>query len=106
MSEQKRKTKRTRVVEHIVRTADGGFKRLRLTRKLAMAAMCTECMGFEDNPTNCTVWRCPLFPYRAKTLVTRRGDITAAQLRDILGGNADKVTPTRARGNQTGTTNP
>lgn len=61
-------------VTHTVRTADGRHTVLRLTRKLAMAAMCTECLGFEENPADCTSVLCPLYPFRAKTLRTRRGD--------------------------------
>jgi hypothetical protein len=73
----KRQTKKPRSgsVDHIVRTADGRYKELRLTRKLAMAAFCTECLGFEDNPAECTSPLCPLFPWRVKTLDTRRGNI-------------------------------
>lgn len=62
-------------IEHVIRAANGRYIRLRLTRKLAMAAFCTECMGFEENPAACTSKLCPLHPFRAKTLVTRRGSI-------------------------------
>lgn len=80
MSTHKAKITRIRTAEHVVRTADGRFIGIRLTRKLAMAAMCTECLGFEENPTDCTSPYCPLFPYRAKTLATRRGNITKTEL--------------------------
>lgn len=67
--------KRRGIFEHVIRSADGRFVRLRLTRKLAMAALCTECLGFEDNPANCTAKTCPIYPFRAKTLKTQHGDI-------------------------------
>jgi hypothetical protein len=60
-------------VMHTVRCATDGFIRLRLTRKLAMAVFCTECLGWEDNPANCTALTCPLYPWRVKTLKTQRG---------------------------------
>ena len=86
MSDKKmKKTKLSRAVEHIVKTADGRFKKVRLTRKLAMAAACTECMGFEENPAKCTATTCALFPYRAKTFVTRSGNISASELAKMRG---------------------
>ena len=74
MSNDKKKA-RSGSVYHTVRTADGRYKELKLTRKLAMSAMCTECMGFEGNPADCTSKFCPLFPFRVKTLETQRGTI-------------------------------
>ena len=68
-------TKRAAVPQHTVRCADGRLLSLRLTRKLAMAACCTECMGFESGPQDCTSKLCPMWPYRAKTLRTKRGNI-------------------------------
>jgi hypothetical protein len=62
-------------VMHTVRTADRRFKELKLTRKLAMAAMCTECLGWEHDPKRCTSYHCPLFPFRAATRATRRGNL-------------------------------
>ena len=77
--------KRTGNVDHTVRTADGRYIELRLTRKLAMACMCTECLGFHDNPADCTATLCPLYPFRAKTLRTRRGAIGAASTPEARG---------------------
>lgn len=74
MPQRKNRQPRSGSMMHTVRTADGRYTVLRLTRKLAMAALCTECMGFEDNPADCTSYSCPLYPFRAKTLRTRRGD--------------------------------
>lgn len=60
---------------HRVRTADRGFILLHPYPKgLAVKAMCTECMGFEGNPSECTALTCPLFPYRGKTQRTLRGE--------------------------------
>jgi len=60
--------------ERLIRCADGREKRIRLTRKLAIACHCTECMGFGD-PKACTSPKCPLYGFRAKTLKTMRGDV-------------------------------
>ena len=56
---------------HTVRTRDGGTKTLKLTRKLAIHAFCTECLGWEDHPSDCTARMCPLYPFRNLTLKTR-----------------------------------
>ena len=58
-----------------VRCADGNMRAVKLTRGLAIKLHCTECMGFEENPTGCTSKHCPLFPYRGKTFKTMRGDL-------------------------------
>lgn len=57
--------------EHTLRTSDGGLISLRLTRKLAMEAHCTECMCWDD-PKECTAKLCALYPFRKKTLATKR----------------------------------
>ena len=67
--------KRKSTTEHVIRCANGKYASIRLTRKLAMAAFCTECMGWEGNPQDCTAPLCPLYPFRAKTLRTMRGDM-------------------------------
>lgn len=59
---------------HTVRTKDGGTKALKYGRKSAIAIHCTECMGFEEHPSECTARLCALYPFRAKTLQTQRGD--------------------------------
>ena len=59
---------------HKVRTADGGAVELpRYGRQLAIRAMCSECMGWESHPKDCTATLCPLYPFRGKTLRTRKG---------------------------------
>jgi hypothetical protein len=65
---------------HTIRAANGLLITLKLTRKLAMACFCTECLGWETNPSECTAPLCPLFPYRVKTLRTMRGTIDPKQL--------------------------
>ena len=39
------------------------------TRNLAIKLMCTECLGYETNPKECTSPKCPLFPFRKMTYV-------------------------------------
>jgi hypothetical protein len=61
---------------HRVKTADRGFITLHPYPKgLALKSMCTECMGFEANPSDCIARACPLYPYRCKTLRTMRGEL-------------------------------
>lgn len=62
-------------VNHTVRTADGRYRELKLTRKLAIAVHCTECLGFETDPKDCTSYNCPFFPYREGTRATLRGNL-------------------------------
>ena len=38
------------------------------TRSKAIKAFCTECLGFEGSPVDCTAKMCPLFPYRGRSL--------------------------------------
>lgn len=60
---------------HTVRCKDGKTTTFKhYGRKLAMACFCTECLGWEDNPVNCTAPLCPLYPFRKKTEATLKGD--------------------------------
>lgn len=61
--------------------ANGKYLIVRLTKKQAIQAHCTECMGFEENPINCTSFACSLYPYRGRTLRTRTGDLTKSEAR-------------------------
>ena len=54
---------------HTIRTADGGTITTELNRGKAIKAMCTECMGFETNPKECTSKLCPLYPWRGKIML-------------------------------------
>jgi hypothetical protein len=74
MQSARKAGKTSAAVTHTLRCSDRRYLTLRLTRKLAIAAHCTECLGFEDNPVNCTSLFCPLFPFRAKTLRTKTGN--------------------------------
>ena len=70
------KKPRKKSVDHTIRAKDGRLIAIsRYGRKLAMACFCTECLGWEDNPADCTAPLCPLYPFRAKTLRTQRGTI-------------------------------
>jgi len=70
---EKIKQKRSKTQEHTIKTADGRLVTLKLTRKLAMACLCSECLGWETNPADCTARYCPLYPFRVGTLRTKRG---------------------------------
>jgi hypothetical protein len=59
----------------VVRTADRRFKAIKLTRKTAIACMCTECLGWEAHPSECTSVTCPLYPFRMNTRLTQHGNI-------------------------------
>lgn len=64
--------------------SNGLYLCIRLTKKQAISAFCTECMGFEGSPKEtCTSWACPLYPFRAKTLTTREGNLTKEQAKAL-----------------------
>lgn len=57
-------------LRHRIRAAKGsGTVEVKITRGIAIKAFCTECLGFETHPTDCTVTLCPLYPYRGKSMV-------------------------------------
>ena len=56
---------------HTVRTRSQGLLKLSITRGKAIKLMCTECMGWgEEHPKNCTSYKCPLFPFRGKSMAS------------------------------------
>ena len=59
-------------VLHTVRTRDGGEKAIKMGRRLAIFLMCTECLGWEGQPKDCTSPLCPLFPFRGATRASQR----------------------------------
>ena len=61
---------------HAVRAQDGGMVTFKgcYSRKLAVEAFCMACLGWEQDPKECTAPLCPLFPFRRRTLKTMRGD--------------------------------
>lgn len=71
--QEARKSSVREKVSHTIRTnsADGkGRKTINgYTKSLAIKAHCTECMGFESNPADCTSVNCALYPFRKKTLI-------------------------------------
>ena len=50
-------------------TGDGQTIDVMLTRNMAIKAFCSECMGWETNPKDCTCTLCPLYPFRGRTLL-------------------------------------
>jgi len=64
-------------VDHIVRSRDGGTLLIKgMTRSLADKLHCTECMGWDTDPADCTDAMCPHFPFRGRT---RRANTSEAQ---------------------------
>jgi len=59
-------------VSHIVRSRSGENIAINgMTRGKAIKLFCTECLGWESNPADCTAPLCPLFPYRGKTMASQ-----------------------------------
>ena len=59
-------------IKHTIRKKSGKLKNVELTRSLAIKAFCTECLGFETHPKDCTSVNCPLYPFRGKTTIAFR----------------------------------
>ncbi len=60
---------------HTVRTRDGKTCKIdHYTRGIAIKAMCMECLGWDGTPMDCSAPKCPLFPFRGRTLKTQEGD--------------------------------
>jgi hypothetical protein len=60
---------------HTVRTKDGGTKAFKhLSKAMAIKLLCTECLGWEVNPCDCTSRLCPVYPFRAATRASHKGD--------------------------------
>ena len=59
-------------MKHTVRHRNGKTTVIdNYTRGKAIKLMCSECMGFESHPKDCTDPLCPLFPYRGITMANR-----------------------------------
>jgi len=54
-------------VKQTIRTKAGTLKEVEITRNQAIALHCTECMGHEENPLDCTSVNCALYPFRKRT---------------------------------------
>jgi hypothetical protein len=66
-------------ISHTVRTADGGSATIpAYTRGFAIKAHCSECMGWEGNPRDCTATQCALYPFRGMTHRTREASKVAS----------------------------
>ena len=63
--------RRPSIAVHAVRTSSGGQRMLRYGKKQAIRLKCTECLGWETHPNDCTGVLCPLYPFRGKTLASR-----------------------------------
>ena len=65
------KPRRPSIAVHAVRTSSGGQRMLRYGKKQAIRLKCTECLGWETHPNDCTGVLCPLYPFRGKTLASK-----------------------------------
>lgn len=59
-------------VSHTIRTRDGGTLTMRYSRKMAILLCCTECLGWEQDPKDCTSLMCPLWPFRGVTRASNK----------------------------------
>ena len=59
------------MVRHTLRTSAGATRELRYGRELAIRLFCTQCLGWESDPADCTAPLCPLFPFRGLTRKSR-----------------------------------
>lgn len=57
-----------------LRTRDGNTVTLSYNKGTAIKFKCTECLGWDDNPKQCTDTMCPLFPFRGQSMATQRGE--------------------------------
>lgn len=62
------------MVKHTIRTKDGGFIELQYARGQAIRLHCTECMGWEEHPKDCSAVHCALYPYRGRTRMSNESE--------------------------------
>ena len=72
-------------VTHTVRMRDGTTKALTYGRNMAIKLLCTECLGFEGDPKDCTCPLCPVYPFRGRTLASQ-GSKARERATDALQG--------------------
>lgn len=61
---------------HTVKTKDCSLTVIHdYTRGKAIKLFCTECIGWQGNPKDCTAKTCPLFPYRGKSEKAYRSNL-------------------------------
>ena len=63
-----------KIATHHIKTRDGRGKTLKYGRAMAIKLFCVECLGWEDDPKDCTAPECPLYPFRGRTLMSKHGD--------------------------------
>ena len=61
------------MARHTIRTRDGGTKEVDIHRARAIKIHCTECMGWDEHPKECTSTKCALFPFRGKSTLAING---------------------------------
>lgn len=52
------------MIKHTIRLKNLKYKEVQLTPQLAINYQCSECLGWEENPINCTSPYCSLYPFR------------------------------------------
>lgn len=53
--------------KHKIKHRHGGIVEVgNYARSKAIKLFCTECMGWDSHPKDCTAPNCPLFPFRGK----------------------------------------
>lgn len=89
--------------QHAIRNPDGEKVEVTLRHSSAIRAFCTECMGWDGHPKDCTSTLCPLFPFRGKSLAYRGKQVSnqtpeqrqaaGDRLRAMHEANRAKATP-------------
>jgi hypothetical protein len=51
-------------IKHTIRSSKGDIIEVKLTPLSAIVKNCKECLGWSDNPENCTSPLCCLYPFR------------------------------------------
>ena len=70
--EKARKAPRaSQVHKHTIRTRKGELRTLDVGRKQAIQLFCTECLGWETHPRDCTAKNCALHPFRGLTMASQ-----------------------------------
>jgi len=60
---------------HTIRTASGAMVTMTYGRKQAIHLLCTECLGFETHPNDCPSPKCPVFPFRGRSIARAKGKV-------------------------------
>lgn len=89
----KKKTGPKLIAELPILCSNGLFKVVRLTRKRAQNIFCTQCLGFETHPEDCTSVFCPHYPFRKRTLACHEGTMTRDEAFKWLDDHKTPATP-------------